>query len=666
MQSEHERATALLQKFRSSIQSIIPQYQGEVINFYGDGVLCIFDNLNPIVEAAIALQYDFQKMPSVPVRIGLHCGEVFFEDDNAFGTAINITSRIESVGIAGTITLSKEINVELKSEQKFNTVSLGVFDFKNVKEKREVFAIKKEGIIIPSKKEIKGKIKEKKNNSIPIILGSLLFVGALLFSYFQFFASDSNLENDRSLAIIPLENLSQDISQNYFSDGISQDILTHLSGIKDLQIISFNSSKKYRDTDLSAKEIGKELGVKHLVFGSIQQAGEKIRIRARLINTNTEEQLWAENFDRDINDIFAIQSEVSQKIANVLKTKLTPSVAKRINQSPTQNLEAYQLYSQGRYQWGLRTKESLLKAADFFNQAIQLDTSFALAYSGLAQSYSTLGASSHILPSIAFPKAINYAEKALAIDPNQGSAYTVLGSYYYDHDFQFDKSLGYFQKAIEVNPNDATTRQWLAEAYFSKGDIVNARKQINIANRLDPSSIAVRIVTAYICLGESNINESINICNELLKIYPGNSAIENSRLYFYYESNQMEKAVKDLTQRDPNFKYKEHWIELYSRLGEYDKLREFRNNINSVEDESLRKWYNDLIDFKLLIEQEDYETYAAKIDTFLFIERNRNLFGQQAFPASKEVREHPRYQRMMKERGFQLIKRNFKNVLTSN
>jgi len=197
--------------------------------------------------------------------------------------------------------------------------------------------------------------------------------------------------------------------------------------------------------------------------------------------------------------------------------------------------------------------------------------------------------------------------------------------------------------------------------------VVNARKQINIANRLDPSSIAVRIVTAYICLGESNVKESIKICNELLKIYPGNSAIENSRLYFYYEANQMDKAITDIHSRDPEFKYKEHWIELYSRLGQFDKLREFRNNINAnVEDESLKKWYNNLIDFKLLLEQKDYETYAAKIDTFIFIEKNRNLFGHQAFPAPIKVREHPRYQQMMKKRGFKLIERNFKNVLTSN
>jgi len=404
MQSEQERATSLLQKFRSGIQNIVSQYQGEVINFYGDGALCIFDEVHQITDASIALQNIFQNEPKVPVRIGMHCGEVFFEDDNAFGTAINITSRIESIGIAGTITLSEEINEELKQSAKYSTVSLGIFDLKNVKEKREIFAIKKEGIVIPSKKEIKEKLTKKKNNSTLPILGSLLLAGALAiasFFYFQSPSSNTMISNEQSIAIIPLENLSQDISQNYFSDGISQDILTHLAGIKDLQVISFNSSKQYRNSEKSAKEIGENLGVQHLLFGSIQQAGEKIRIRARLINAITEEQLWAENFDRDINDIFEIQSEVSQKIANVLKTKLTPSIAKRINQSPTQSLEAYQLYSQGRHQWGLRTKESLLKAADFFNSAIQLDSNFALAYSGLAQTYSTLGASSHILPSIA-------------------------------------------------------------------------------------------------------------------------------------------------------------------------------------------------------------------------------------------------------------------------
>jgi len=659
MQKDESSAAQLLQKFRTSLQELVPLHQGKVINFYGDGALCIFDNPIKMTKAAMQLQERYQNEPVVPVRIGLHNGAVFFEDNNAYGNAINLASRIESIGIKGSITLSKNIYQHLQYHETIEAVSLGSFAFKNVKDKMEIFAISNKGFVVPKKSEIKGKLQEKKTNPIPIVLITIALMGLLFFGYNQFLVPQKGLDWEQSLAVIPLENLDKDPTQEYFSDGISQDILTNLSGIKELQVISFNSSKKYRDTEKSVQEIGKELGVKHLLLGSVHQVGEKLRVRAMLVNAETDQQLWAERYDREIEDVFDIQSEVAKNIADVLKTQFSPDIAKRINQKPTNNFEAYQYYSQGRYQWELRSQKSLQKALELFQKAIELDDKFALAYAGLAQTYVTIGSNQYDLPSVAFPKAKEYAEKTLEINPDLADAYTTLGAYYYDFDFQFDKCLSYFQRAIELKPNDATSHQWLAEAYYAKGDPINARNELEIAKQLNPQSMILQLVDASFKLGENKADESVEMKEALVKKYPDVYAMKTSLLFTYWEKGEVDKAWAYLRELDPNQQIKPYWIEMYAKTGQFDKLREIRATIKDEPSDYMRKYYYELIDFKLLLEKGDIVGYIEKIDSLIFIDKNRNLFTQQNFHPPDSVCQHPRYQQMMEERGYRLILRDF-------
>ncbi len=659
MQKDQNEASRLLLKFRTVLQQSVSSYNGKVVNFYGDGALCIFDDVNKMLEAALEIQLLFQQEPIVPVRIGLHAGEVFYEDKNAYGNAINVASRIESIGISGAITMSALIKNELNNPA-IQTKHLGTFDFKNVQDKMAIYAVSNAGFVVPKKHEIKGKLKNKKSNPLPFIAGTMALMASLFFIYLNKTSSNQqSLKWDRSLAVIPLENLNQQEDQHYFSDGISQDILTNLSGLKDLQIISFNSSKKYRNSNKSIKEIGKELGVKHLLMGSVQQQGAQLRVRAMLVNAENDQQLWAKKYDENIENIFDIQSEVARNIADVLKAKLSTSVVKRINQKPTHNLDAYQYYSQGRYAWEQRTPESLQDALVYFEKAIALDSAFALAYSGIAQTYITIGANNYDLPSIVFPKGKAYAEKTLSINPDLADAYTTLAAYYYDHEFDFDKSLNYFQRALELKPNDATTHQWLAEAYYSKGDIINARNEIKIAKSLNPNSVSVKIVDASICIGESQPEKAIEQIKFLIKENPKLRTLTDMLIFTYYESGQHQKAWEYLKQSDPEQKILYRWIELYSKDGAFDKMLALKPKIEAEKSVKYRKWLTDLIDFKLLLQKGDSKGYIAKIDSFIFIEKNRNLFNQQNFHPPDSIIAHPDYKKMMTRRGFELIDRNF-------
>lgn len=663
MERDEEDGAKILHKFRTSLHRIVTAHHGIINNFYGDGALCLFDEANLMLGAALALQEEFNKIPIVPVRIGLHEGDIFFEEKNAYGNAINIASRIESIGKAGSITFSKKIYRYVQEEDAITSVPLGAFAFKNVKEKMEVFAVTNNGVVVPKKKEIEGKLEKNKNYTTPILLASLIvLIGFGIF--YNFFISKNTLEKQRqwnqSVAIIPLKNLNTQKDQEYFSDGITQDILTNLSGIQDLQVISFNSSKKYRNSEKSVQEIGNELGVKHLLTGSVQQVNQKLRVRAMLINAETDEQIWAKSYDREMEDVFEIQSEVAKNIASVLKTELNPQLAKRINQKPTNNLDAYQFYSQGRYQWGLRTKESLNKAIELFEKAIDLDSTFALAYAGLGQTYITIGSNNYDLPAVAFPKGKKYAEKTLELNPDLAEAYTTLAAYYYDHDFQFEKSLEYFQRSLALKPNDATTHQWLAEAYYAKGDPINARNEIEIAKQLDPKSISVQIVDASISLGENNPTRTIERYEAILKENPDVFTIKQSLYFALYEAGYPDKAWKFLNEIDPNQEKKYLWIEWYHRNQQYDELRAMRNRIETEEtNPAYKAWLYELIDFKLYLEKGDIESYVNTIDTLIFIEKNRNLFNQQSFRPPAEVIQHPKYFELMKKRGFQLIERNY-------
>ena len=291
---------------------------------------------------------------------------------------------------------------------------------------------------------------------------------------------ETSLINDKSIAVLPFENLNKSLDQQYFSDGISQDILTNLSGIKDLMVISFNSSKQFRTTDLSSEEIGQTLGAKHLLSGSVQQNYDQLRIRATLVDAETGEQLWAERYDRKMEDVFQIQSEVSSEIATVLKATILPEVAARIQEIPTNDLSAYQAYTQGRALWELRGRDNLLEAEQHFLKAIELDTSFAEAYAGLALTYIIIGINDPPF----LDKSKSLAEKAIELNPNISDAYVVLGEYYFRSKTDFKNSMLNYEKAIDLEPGNATAYQWYADMLVSKGEIKKGRQMINLAQKI--------------------------------------------------------------------------------------------------------------------------------------------------------------------------------------
>ncbi len=332
---------------------------------------------------------------------------------------------------------------------------------------------------------------------------------------------------EKTIAVLPFANLSRDPDNAYFAAGIQDEIITRLSKVSDLKVISCTSTQRFKSAPDDIPAIAAQLRVANVLEGSIQRTTDTVRVNVQLIKAATDDHLWADTFDRRLTDIFAVESEIARTIAETLRAKLSGSEQNAIAARPTENTEAYQLYLRGRYFWNKRTGQNLNKAADYFNQAIAADPSYALAYVGLADSYVLMPLYAAGTPHDCNPKAKAAAEKALQIDDQLAEAHSSLAEIFC-FDLELLRAVPEFERAIELNPNYPTARQWFgSSALTALGRFDQAIAQVKRAIALDPLSLVI------------------------------NSDLGNS----YYRARRYDEAIKQLRKTidlDPDFYYA-HW-----------------------------------------------------------------------------------------------------------
>jgi len=295
---------------------------------------------------------------------------------------------------------------------------------------------------------------------------------------------------EKSIAVLPFENLSEEKGNAYFADGIQEEILTRLAKIADLKVISRTSTQQFQSKPANLSEIGKQLGVANILEGSVQRSADQVRVNVQLIKAATDTHLWADTFDRKLTDIFAVESDIATTVAETLQAKLTGSEKSAIAKRPTPNTDAYELYLKGRFFWNKRTGADLRKAIDYFNEALGKDPGYALAYVGLADSYGLLEQFGAASATDSYPQAKAAAKKALELDDTLAEAHTSLASVLQSYDFDFDQSLKEFERAIQLNPNYATAHQWYGELLAALGQFERAIAEKKRAVELDPLSVA--------------------------------------------------------------------------------------------------------------------------------------------------------------------------------
>ena len=323
----------------------------------------------------------------------------------------------------------------------------------------------------------------------------------------------------KSIAVLPFANLSGKPEDEYFSDGVTEDILTELSKIADLNVISRTSVMQYKATTKTIREIGKELNVGVILEGSIQREGDQVRIVAQLIDAGTDRHLWAETYDKEFKQIFAIQSDVAQRIAAALQAKLSSAEKLQIESRPTSSTEAYTAYLKGRHHWNRRTPEDLHQAVGYFKQAVALDPSYALAYAGLAESYSLLPEYAWDPAPEMFRLADEAAGKALALDPSLGEAHAVSGLISMDR-LRFPEGEQELRRAVDLSPGNASVHQWYSLVVMFRGRLGEGLVEMQKARELDPLSLVINADVAYNQMFMGQYEAAIDQFNKTLDLDP--------------------------------------------------------------------------------------------------------------------------------------------------
>ncbi len=352
----------------------------------------------------------------------------------------------------------------------------------------------------------------------------------------------------RSLAVLPLENLSGDASQNYFADGMTDELITDLAQISALRVISRTSVMVYKGARRPLPQIARELNVDAVVEGTVLRSGDQVRITAQLIEASTDKHLWSQSYEGELRDTLALQSRVASAIADQIRINLTPREQAALKNVKVVNPEAYESYLKGRYFWNKRTADGLKAAMAYFKQAIEEDPKYAKAYSGLADTYALLGDWQYAVmtPKEAFPKAKAAAIKALELDSTLGEAHNSLAFVLDAFDWDFDSAGKEFRQAIEINPGYATAHHWYAWHLSLLGRFDEAIEEMRKAENLDPLSLIIKADLAEILVIAHSYDESTRQSRKTIEMDPSFALAHNQLAEAYLQKHMYAEAVGEL------------------------------------------------------------------------------------------------------------------------
>ena len=514
--SEKDEALALtlLEEHKQLLRPVFARHGGREVKTIGDGFLVEFPSALEAVRCALEIQQLMQKRnQSVPserkilLRVAVHLGDVEHRDGDVYGDAVNIASRIQSLADPGGICITQQVFDHVRNSEEFRAVALGQNQLKNVQMPVQVYRV------LP-----------------PTGDNKLTKMGAL---------------EPRRVAALPLSILSSDQQDEYFADGLTEEIINTLSSIPGLRVIARTSVMKYKQAHKSVGEIGRELKVGTLLEGSVRKAGSRLRISLQLIDVGSEAPIWAQKYDRELEDVFKIQTDIAERVAEALKVQLLRENKTLIEQKAPEDIGAYVLYLRGRYYWSKRTKEDLEKAIAYFGEAIQKDPNYALAHAGMADCYTLMGRHLYLPADEAFSKARDYANRALELNDKLAEAHTSLAAVLMNYDWDWNAAEEQFKHAIQLNPNYATAHYWHSVLLQTTGRLQESVTAAEKAQALDPLSpvIGMGVVQAYFF--SEQYDKAIEECRRYLEMNPNIAVAQDYLVHLRVQSGQLEKAADE-------------------------------------------------------------------------------------------------------------------------
>ena len=617
MQENEEKAKQLRDRHRSILEEKISNHGGDLLQYYGDGTLSIFNSGIEAVKCAVNIQSKFSEEPKIPVRIGIHVGDIVKEEDGIYGDGVNVASRIESISVPGSVIISDRLQAELSNQPEITTKSLGKFELKNVKRLVEIFAVASGNIKVPSP----GELKSDKVKSV------------------------------KSIAVLPFVNMSADSENEYFSDGITEEILNALVKVEGLQVTSRTSSFAFKNKNQDIREIGNQLKVNRILEGSVRKAGNRVRITAQLINTSDNFHIWSEVYDRNLEDIFQVQDEIASKIANTLREKLTGIQQKEhLITAPTKNLEVYNFYLKGNYYLNKWNPEGARKGIEYFEKAISMEPDFAPAHSSLAFCYTMVGAMGQMSNREAYPKARKFALKAIELDSKLAAAHVALGLVRIFIDWDLNGAYKSLQRALELSPGDGKVYHAYSVYLTAVGKVDEALETMQKAIQLDPLSLPLNQALGGSLLNTGKYDEAIEQLDKTLELDPNfRSAIE-TRGWVLLLKGENEKAIETFKEYqskigDP-LKGQTALGYAYAVSGNIDEakkcIRKMEQRENKYKDANLN------MDFAVVYTGlKDFDKAFYYLDKSF--DEGAVAFFFRAHPFAKEIRKDSRFQKYLKK-----------------
>jgi adenylate cyclase len=498
LMGEDEEATIrTLTAYRAVIGRLIQQHRGRVVDSPGDNLLAEFASAVDAVQSAVAIQKELQtrnaELPDqrkMQYRIGINVGDVIVEGDRLYGDGVNIAARLEGLAEPGGICLSGTVYDQVENKLALGYRFLGEQVVKNIAKPVRVYRVKEAEAIATAQVN-----REEAGARLP-------------------------LPDKPSILVLPFINMSNDPEQEYFGDGITEDITTDLSKISSLFVISRNSAFTYKGKAAKAQDISREMGVRYVLEGSVRKTGERIRITAQLIDATTDHHLWSERYDRSLKDIFALQDEIVQKIVTTLKLQLTLQEQGVIAHKHTNNLEAYDTFLRGiGYFWRL-TKEANAQARQLWEKALALDPQYAEAYAWLGWTYWLEWSWRWSADPQTPRRALALAQQAVALDDFLPGAHSVL-SLVYAQIQQYDQALAEGERAIALDPNNADSYAWHAVVLNYAGRSEEAVRMVEQAMRLNPHYPSLYLAHLGVAYGLTGRHaEAVTILKEVIRRSP--------------------------------------------------------------------------------------------------------------------------------------------------
>jgi adenylate cyclase len=561
MEQDTDGTVAAWQTARQEvIKPVIADHSGKIVKLTGDGFLVEFLTVQDAVNCAITMQRGLASS-SLDFRMGVNLGDILDDGEDIHGEGVNIAARLEGLADPGGICISGDVYNQVRNRIEATFEDMGDQKVKNVAELVRAYRINLDPAMA-------GKVVgEKKTNwtglrTASVAMAIVFIIGVGVITVWKGYLRPTTTESESasqktgerklpakpSIAVLPFKNISGESAQDYFSDGITEDIITDLSKFDGLFVIASNTVFTYKGKPVNVQDVSRDLGVRYVLEGSVQKAGGRVRVNAQLIDGTTGHHVWAERLVRDMKDLFALQDEIVRTIVATLAIKVDNAERERVMRKPTDSLEAYDFVLRGREHCARTSRSANAEARKLIRQAIELDPRYGPAYEALGWCYmDAVRYGWTATPSQTLEQVHDLAQKALSLDEQSASAHRLLGTTYYRWQ-KIDLASDEFDRALELNPNDADTFDALGAVRLYEGRPDAAIKAVETALRFNPNlgpSGLVHLGLAYYLKGQ--YGGAIKTLERALGQYPDLAILHVGLAAAYTRANRAEDAARAAT-----------------------------------------------------------------------------------------------------------------------